>query len=87
MPIIGFEEGRNRHTGKLGAFLVSYKENIVKVGTGISDELREEVWNNQDKYLGVTIAVKYFEETTNDKGGISLRFPVFVDFRFDKPMN
>ena len=87
LPIIGFEEGRNRHTGKLGAFLVRYKENIVKVGTGISDELREEVWNNQDKYLGVTIAVKYFEETTNDKGGISLRFPVFVDFRFDKPMN
>lgn len=84
LPIIGFEEGRNRHAGELGAFLVLYKDNIVKVGTGISDELRKEVWNNQDRYEGVTITVKYFEETTNDKGGISLRFPVFVDFRFDK---
>ena len=25
--------------------------------------------------VGKTITVQYFEETTNDKGGISLRFP------------
>lgn len=84
LRIEGFEEGKNRHTGELGAFLVNYFDNIVKVGTGLSDELRKEVWNNQDKYLGKIISIKYFEETTNDKGGRSLRFPVFVDFRYDK---
>lgn len=85
LKVIGFEEGSNRHSGKLGAFLVDYKGNVVKVGTGISDELRAKIWNNKSEYLGVTIAVRYFEETTNDKGGTSLRFPVFIDFRFDKP--
>lgn len=84
LRITGFEEGRNRHQGELGAFLVNFYDNIVKVGTGLSDELRQEVWNNQDKYIGKIISVKYFEQTTNDKGRVSLRFPVFVDFRYDK---
>ena len=85
LPIVGFEEGRNKHTNTLGAFLVKYKDNIVKVGSGISDDIRKEVWNNQDKYLGITIEIQYFEETENDKGEKSLRFPVFIDFRYDKP--
>lgn len=85
LPIIGFEEGRNKHSNTLGAFLVKYKDNIVKVGSGISDDIRKEVWNNQDKYLGITIEIQYFEETENDKGEKSLRFPVFIDFRYDKP--
>jgi hypothetical protein len=28
--------------------------------------------------------IKYFEETTNQEGGESLRFPIFNDFRPDK---
>lgn len=85
LPIIGFEEGTNRNANKLGALIVDFEGNRVKVGTGLSDELRAEIWNNQSNYLGVTVAVKYFEVTTNDKGGKSLRFPVFIDFRWDKP--
>ena len=85
LPIVGFEEGRNKHKNTLGAFLVKYKNNIVKVGSGISDEIRKEVWNNQDKYKGITIEIQYFEETSNAKGEFSLRFPVFIDFRYDKP--
>ena len=86
LPIIGFEEGRNKFENTLGAFLVEYKGNIVRVGSGISDEIRKEVWNNRDKYLGVTIEIQYFEETSNSEGQSSLRFPVFIDFRFDKPL-
>ena len=86
LKIIGFEEGKNKYAGTLGAIIIDYKGYRLGVGTGISDELRDEIWNNQDKYMGVTIAVQYFEETTNDQGGLGLRFPVFVDFRFDKPM-
>lgn len=84
LPIVGFEEGEGRNKGRLGAILVNYKNNIVKVGGGYTDSLRDSIWKNRDNLLGVTVAVKYFEETTNDKGGISLRFPVFIDFRFDK---
>jgi DNA ligase-1 len=30
------------------------------------------------------VEIKYFEETTNQDGGESLRFPIFNDFRPDK---
>lgn len=84
LEVIGFEEGTNRNKGRLGALLVNYKNNIVKVGSGFSEELREEIWNNQDKWLGKTVVVQYFEETQNQNGGISLRFPVYLDYRTDK---
>ena len=46
--------------------------------------MRDEIWNNQDKYLGKISEIQYFEETNNDEGGLSLRFPVFKQWRFDK---
>ena len=84
LEIVGFEEGTNQNAGKLGSFIVKYKGCEVKVGSGISKELREKIWQDQDSYLGMTIIVQYFEETKNQAGGVSLRFPVFVDFRYDK---
>lgn len=84
LEVVGFEEGTGRNEGRLGAILVKYKNNIVKVGSGFSDELRKEIWHDQNSWLGRTIVVKYFEETSNQNGGISLRFPVFVDWRDDK---
>lgn len=84
LVVKGFEEGNNQNAGKLGAFVVDYKGNDLRVGSGMSKELRKQVWDNKEDYLGMTIVVQYFEETTNQQGGKSLRFPVFVDFRTDK---
>ena len=85
LQIIGFEEGSGRLTGTLGAILVRYKDgNVVKVGSGFTDGLREEIWKNQGKYLDTICEISYFEETTNADGGKSLRFPIFKDFRTDK---
>ena len=85
LQIIGFEEGSGRLTGTLGAILVRYKDgNIVKVGSGFTDGLREEIWKNQGKYLDTICEIQYFEPTTNQDGGESLRFPIFKDFRTDK---
>ena len=85
LQIIGFEEGSGRLTGTLGAILVRYKDgNVVKVGSGFTDGLREEVWKNQGKYLDTICEIQYFEPTTNQDGGESLRFPIFKDFRTDK---
>lgn len=85
LEIIGFEEGEGRLAGTLGAILVRYKEgNTVKVGSGFSDSQRTEIWEAKDDYLGTICEIQYFEETTNADGGISLRFPVFKDFRTDK---
>lgn len=84
LPILDFEEGTNKHKGKLGAIVTEYKGFPLKVGSGFTDELREKIWNNKEDYRGLTMSVQYFEETTNQEGGISLRFPVFLDFRYDK---
>ena len=85
LQIVGFEEGSGRLSGTLGAILVRYKQgNVVKVGSGFSDTLRVQMWANQSKYLYSICEIQYFEETTNADGGISLRFPVFKDFRPDK---
>lgn len=85
LQIVGFEEGSGRLAGTLGAILVRYRQgNIVKVGSGFSDILRTQIWAKQDNYLYSLCEVQYFEETTNADGGISLRFPVFKDFRPDK---
>ena len=85
LEIVGFEEGTNRLSNNLGAILVKYKDsNIVKVGSGFSDDMRIEIWNNREKYLNKIAEIQYFEETTNQDGGQSLRFPVFLDIREDK---
>lgn len=85
LEIIGFEEGSGRLAGTLGAVLVRYKNNnVVKVGSGFSDSLRSEIWNNQSDWLGTICEIQYFEETTNADGGESLRFPVFKSRRTDK---
>ena len=85
LEIVGFEEGSGRLAGTLGAILVRYKNgNVVKVGSGFEDGLRDLIWENKDSYIGAICEIQYFEETTNADGGISLRFPIFKDFRPDK---
>jgi DNA ligase-1 len=85
LEIVGYEEGSGRLKGTLGALLVRYKDgNTVKVGSGFTDELRALLWLEPLDMIGKIIEVQYFEETTNADGGISLRFPVFKDFRPDK---
>lgn len=84
LEVVGFEEGTNKYAGKLGSLLCRYKNgNIVKVG-GYSDKDRSYIWEHKDEFLHKVITVKYFEETKNAKGGLSLRFPVYGGLRIDK---
>jgi DNA ligase-1 len=80
VKVIGLQEGTGKHQGKLGSFLVDYKGVEVRVGSGLNDELREQIWGDQDSIVGRTIEVRYQEETPDG----SLRFPTFVCFRNDK---
>ena len=83
LPVLGFEEGTNQYVGSVGSIITEYKGFKLKVGSGISKELRKQMWEHQEDYIGLTMSVQYFEETTNQNGGISLRFPIFLDFRYD----
>lgn len=84
LRVIGYEEGRGENIGRLGAFIVDYKGHKVNVGSGYSKEQRIEFWENRDKMIGKIIKVQHFEETCNQQGGLSLRFPVFLEVREDK---
>ena len=82
LKIISVEEGSGRLAGKLGAFVVDYKGNSVNVGSGMSDEQRDEFWNNRNSLPGRVIEVKYKEESSDKKTGLlSLQFPIFVSLR------
>lgn len=82
LEVIGFEEGQGNFKGVLGAVIVKYKNNTVKVGSGWSMEQRQDVWNNRDKYLGRILEVQYFEESIDSKTKLpSLRFPIAKAWR------
>jgi DNA ligase-1 len=57
--------------------MIRHRGHTVRVGSGFSIEQRQEFYKNPKKILGKQITVQYFEETENEKGGISLRFPTF----------
>ena len=59
----------------LSAVYIEHKGYSVKVGSGFSIEQRQEFYKNPERIIGATLTVQYFEETHNQQGGISLRFP------------
>ena len=86
LEVIGVEEGSGRLAGTLGAIHVRYKDgNIVKVGSGFSDEERKLFWNSPDLIINKIVEIKYFEESSNADGAFSLRFPIWCsNIRIDK---
>lgn len=85
LPIVGCEEGSGRLSGTLGAFVLDFNSNKVNVGSGFSDEQRQDFWNRKDDIVGTLCEVKYKEVSHDKKTGLSsLQFPVFVTLREDK---
>ncbi len=81
LEIVGFQRGNGKFADTLGALIVNYKGNEVGVGSGLTNEDRDEIWRNQDKYLGRVATIQYFEETKDANGTLSIRFPVFKEIR------
>ena len=90
LEVVDVEEGSGRLAGTLGAIHVRYKDgNIVKVGSGFSDDERKLYFNNPALILHKIVEIKFFEESTskdpNGKTIYSLRFPTWVsNIRIDK---
>lgn len=85
LSIIGCEEGSGRLANRLGAFVLDFKGNEVRVGSGFTDEERFWFWQRRETMIGKLCEVKY-KEISCDKhtGAESLQFPVFVILRTDK---
>ena len=85
LNIVGFEEGTGRNAGRLGAIICEGTDNDrdirVNVGSGLSDENRDEYWTARDDLVGRVIEVAADAVTQNQDGTYSLMFPRFVRFR------
>lgn len=68
-------EGKEVVIPMLAQVFIEHKGYRVAVGSGWSQEQRIKYQKNPEKIIGKTITVQYFEETKNQDGGISLRFP------------
>jgi len=80
LEIESLQEGTGKHVGKLGSVEVTFNGVKVRVGSGFSDELRDEIWSDPDAFIGRIIEIRYQEVTPDG----SLRFPTFVCFRNDR---
>lgn len=83
LVVCGYKEGDGKYTGQLGALICEYKNNMVDVGSGLSDKQRITFWRRRKQLIGKIVKVKYFEETITN-GKYSLRFPRFIEIRKDK---
>ena len=88
--VVGVKAGIGKHLGRLGALIVDYKGYVVAVGSGFNDQEREILWRElkeggrlYDSLVNgeLYIKVKYFEESQDADGNISLRFPTYLCFR------
>jgi len=70
------ENGQEIVKDVLRNIIIEHKGCDVAVGSGFSKEEREYYYANPNELLGKIVTVQYFEETENQMGGLSLRFPV-----------
>jgi len=75
-PLRYIKEGIEVEEEMLSGVAIEHKGNIVRVGSGFSIDQRKHLFKNPQDILGKTITVQYFEESKNQDGKYSLRFPV-----------
>lgn len=74
-PFRMIENGLEITKDVLSNVVIEHKGNKVSVGSGFTIEEREFFKANPNEILNKVITVKYFEETQNQSGNYSLRFP------------
>jgi DNA ligase 1 len=92
LEVVDFENGKpeSRFSHTLGGLVCrGYDQGRlveVTVGSGFSEELRDEIWNNRESVRGRIVEIKGDVITKSQDGDAwSLRFPVFMQFRGWQP--
>ena len=87
LKVVELEEGTGKNEGLLGALVVEGEDDgkffKLNVGSGLTDENREQIWENQDKVIGQLVEIRADAATqSQDADDVwSLRFPRFKTFR------
>jgi DNA ligase-1 len=66
--------------GTLGALVVKAGDIEFSVGSGFDDETRQEIWDNQKKYIGKLVKYRYQASGMLERP----RFPIFLGFRDER---
>ena len=61
----------------LGSLILKYGDDSFQMGTGFTDEQRQEIWDNRDKYLGKLASVRYMSVGLKERP----RIPSFIGWR------
>jgi DNA ligase-1 len=83
-PFRYVKDGAECEEEMMSAVYIEHKGYSVKVGSGFTIEQRQHFHKNPQDIVGKEITVQYFEQTKNQEGGISLRFPTFKYLHGDK---
>ena len=87
LKVVALEEGTGKNEGLLGALVVEGEDDgmffRLNVGSGLTDENREQIWANQDAVIGQLVEIRADAATqSQDSDDVwSLRFPRFKTFR------
>ena len=81
---VGVRQGEGKYANTLGKIVCVYKGYTLKIGSGLTDEQRDFYWKHPEEIVSHIVEIQYFEESNNEQGGLSLRFPVFKRVRNDK---
>jgi len=89
LPVIEIEEGTGKNKGRLGNLICEGLDTgqliNVNVGSGFTDEQRQEIWDNKNSYIGMIAEVRADAVSEALNGKYSLRFPRFKAWRGTKP--
>ena len=67
----------------LGSLILKYGDDSFQMGTGFTDEQRQEIWDNRDKYLGKLASVRYMSVGLKERP----RIPSFIGWRDSEDMS
>jgi DNA ligase-1 len=89
LVVVGLEEGTGKNEGRLGALVCEGEDDgkliRVNVGSGLTDEQRQQIWEDKETTIDMVVEVMADVVTQNQDGSYSLRFPRFVRFRAFNP--
>ena len=87
LEVTGFEEGTGKNEGMLGALIVEGTDDgkffHLNVGSGLTDDMRKDVWAVKDAVIGQLVEIRADAATQSQdaEDTWSLRFPRFKTFR------
>ncbi len=87
LKVVALEEGTGKNEGGLGALVVEGEDDgkffHLNVGSGLTDENREQIWADQDNVIGQLVEIRADAATQSQDADEtwSLRFPRFKTFR------